>query len=282
MCTKTTQNSTVTMAVVIRVDTREPALLGLLRDYCEGEGGSGCGGAHGNGLSVVSEPLDIGDVHICFGGAGSTVIIERKTCADLAASIKDGRYKEQKLRLLASGSPPQHIIYVLEGVPRQEALLASSSFVNGVRPSVISGMMIHTMLRDGIHVVAVKDTRETAAWVWTIAQKCLSNPEKVAARTVCTATNADGGVEENHYLRHIKIKKMDNITPSSCYVVQLCQIPGISVTTAGEIAARYPTMLGLLTALSGMEDEADRIRMLSEIPMIGRKKAQLLLSYLLP
>ena len=31
-----------------------------------------------------------------------TIILERKTMKDLAASIKDGRYKEQKARMLAA------------------------------------------------------------------------------------------------------------------------------------------------------------------------------------
>lgn len=294
------------MAVVIRVDTREPTLLRLLNETC-----SRCAEIHNGRISVLSEPLDIGDVHICFGDGngdgdgnkGERIIIERKTLADLTASIKDGRYKEQKVRLLASGSPPQHIIYILEDVPYQEALLMNNFPINGVRPSAISGMIIYTMLRDGIHVVNVAHTRETVAWTWSIALKCLSNPEKVMTRMGGGGSGSGGGgggenndmetgmddksgdtnvIGENHYLRHVKVKKMDNITPANCYVLQLCQIPGISVTTAGEIVAKYPTMMGLLSVLSSVEDQAGKIKMLSEIPMIGRKKAQLLLSYLLP
>jgi len=42
------------------------------------------------------------------------LIIERKTVEDLAASIKDGRYREQKSRLLANFSKHQ-ILYIIEG-----------------------------------------------------------------------------------------------------------------------------------------------------------------------
>lgn len=44
-------------------------------------------------------------------------IIERKKADDLAASIIDGRYKEQKFRLKISGI--SNIIYLYEGHPSQ-------------------------------------------------------------------------------------------------------------------------------------------------------------------
>jgi len=43
--------------------------------------------------------LDIGDI-IIYNGSYK-LIIERKTINDLVSSIKDGRYREQKMRLLS-------------------------------------------------------------------------------------------------------------------------------------------------------------------------------------
>lgn len=42
-------------------------------------------------------------------------IIERKTADDLAASIMDGRYEEQKFRLRNCGI--NNVIYLVEGKP---------------------------------------------------------------------------------------------------------------------------------------------------------------------
>jgi threonine dehydrogenase-like Zn-dependent dehydrogenase len=45
------------------------------------------------------------------------MIIERKTLADLLASIKDGRYEEQSHRLkYASGFPSHNVLYIIEGM----------------------------------------------------------------------------------------------------------------------------------------------------------------------
>lgn len=44
------------------------------------------------------------------------LIIERKTIADLLASIKDGRYEEQSYRLRGCGHPWHNIVYLIEGM----------------------------------------------------------------------------------------------------------------------------------------------------------------------
>ena len=45
------------------------------------------------------------------------IVIERKSTKDLAQSVKDGRYKEQKLRLLSlkRNNPKLKIMYIIEG-----------------------------------------------------------------------------------------------------------------------------------------------------------------------
>ena len=54
-----------------------------------------------NKIQFSKENLDLGD--IIFKKNGKMVIlIERKTFSDLSSSIKDGRYKEQKNRILNS------------------------------------------------------------------------------------------------------------------------------------------------------------------------------------
>lgn len=82
--------------------------------------------------------LSVGDfLWICKDTSGSghelvlPYIIERKRMDDLASSIKDGRFREQKFRLTKSGIP--NVIYLIEsrgnnshlGLPIQTLLQAS-------------------------------------------------------------------------------------------------------------------------------------------------------------
>ena len=50
---------------------------------------------------VTIENLELGDIIFKYNNE-IVLIIERKTLSDLAASIKDGRYNEQKKRLLSN------------------------------------------------------------------------------------------------------------------------------------------------------------------------------------
>jgi len=59
-------------------------------------------------IIIEKRQLDIGDIHINFNDI--TYIYERKTVNDLLSSVKDGRYKEQKHRLLASSTNNNYII----------------------------------------------------------------------------------------------------------------------------------------------------------------------------
>ena len=60
--------------------------------------------------------LDLGDIQININKDDETselfLLIERKTMKDLISSVNDGRYREQKKRLLDSNIPNQKIMYL--------------------------------------------------------------------------------------------------------------------------------------------------------------------------
>lgn len=58
-------------------------------------------------------PLNIGDFVWLLDGKVLNYIIERKKADDLASSIIDGRYKEQKYRLKMSNI--KNVFYLFEG-----------------------------------------------------------------------------------------------------------------------------------------------------------------------
>jgi len=67
--------------------------------------------------TVESAVLPIGDILVKTDEGKDVMIVERKTLADLLASIKDGRYEEQSHRLkYASGFPAHNVVYIIEGM----------------------------------------------------------------------------------------------------------------------------------------------------------------------
>lgn len=69
----------------------------------------------------MTHVLSIGDFAFCYDGEVLDYVVERKKADDLAASIIDGRYKEQKYRLKNSGA--SHVIYLYEGYPSEGSVL---------------------------------------------------------------------------------------------------------------------------------------------------------------
>ena len=62
-------------------------------------------------IDIIKETLDIGDIHIKYNDI--LYIFERKTVKDLISSIHDGRYREQKVRMLSCYSKYQ-LSYIIE------------------------------------------------------------------------------------------------------------------------------------------------------------------------
>ena len=65
-------------------------------------------------IKIVSENLPLGDIILCDDNGVERVIIERKSLADLASSICDGRYKEQSFRLNQCSTHNHNIYYLVE------------------------------------------------------------------------------------------------------------------------------------------------------------------------
>jgi ERCC4-type nuclease len=106
-----------------------------------------------NCLTFEVKTLDIGDIHIVDEKTKEIyVIFERKTLEDLSSSITDGRYKEQKQRLLHSISSHIRKIYILEGDDIDRFHLGKPIF---------EGVMVNTVIRDKIMIYRTKDLEET-------------------------------------------------------------------------------------------------------------------------
>lgn len=242
----------VTM-VEVYIDFRETSLHNELQEYIT---------KHGMNMSIITDNLAVGDI-LVKSGNGTSMIFERKTVADLAASIKDGRYKEQKCRLLAS-YPAHRITYIIEG---GGIFMEDCHGLSGI---TYEGFCMNSMYRDGIHVIYVRNVAETARWIANLARRCNDNGDKFATSTL--------PLSEYHHQCKVKTRKVDNITPSTCYLLQLCQIPGVSQKIAEIIQQAYPSFPCLISSLAASPSPEVELAKLS---LIGSKKAKTICTYIL-
>lgn len=178
--------------------------------------------------------LTHGDFVVSIDGA-PRVVVERKTLSDLAASIKDGRYSNQKKRLLAT-YPPSHVIYLIEG---NIVFCNSPCLVGGIPYDTLLSAVLNTCVRDGIHVVVTKNLLDTCGFVEQLYKRIRDDP----AKYMCTrqVTNEP----PNTVLKSVP----RNASKRECFVAQLCQVPGISHKSASAIAERYPDAKSLVLAI---------------------------------
>jgi ERCC4-type nuclease len=93
------------------------------------------------------------------------------------------------------------------------------------------------MVRDRIHVVNTKNVKDTAMFITQLYSRIKADPIKYV--TVDKATNEENVV--------VKPRKVDAPT---CFKLQLCQIPGVSLKTAAAITDRFQSWPQLIQDLS--------------------------------
>jgi crossover junction endonuclease MUS81 len=272
----------MTTNIIIKIDYRENVLYSSILSFIPNS--SQC---------VQTANLDIGDIEIVGESPSGNIrlIFERKTQNDLIASIKDGRYREQKVRIL-SQIPAHHCTYIIEGPDLVEINTPNHVWqYPNMSKSVYEGAILNTMYRDKMHIIFTKNTQTTAQWIATLYRKVIANPEKFTdIYTPSQQPQHQSGGESsqpqqpqsNGYLSHVKAKskKIENIDPTNCYILQLAQVPGVSVKIAQEIAKVYANMRELIHACDECDTPDKKKSLVSSIPMVGPKKADALIQYL--
>jgi len=199
----------------------------------------------------------------------ATWAFERKTIADLAASMKDGRYHEQKARLLAH-YPAHRITYILEGLPSVSHWCPQDAprMTGPIATAALQGMIFNTLYRDGIHVVGTRSTEETAAFVAAFAARVTKNPSDLLARPI---TGGAAAITNHEAALIVQARPGKNITPDLCWRLMVSQVPGISIKLGAEITKVWPSMSAFINEM-GPLSRTDRIARLKSIPLLGAKK----------
>jgi ERCC4-type nuclease len=179
---------------------------------------------------------DLSGTNLLAGG----VILERKTAADLEASIIDGRYKEQRGRLLAYSK--EHRVafgYVIEGdLDRLGARLDESALLKH-----ITRLQFHHRI-PVVQTACAKDTVRLAELIdaqWTkdggkFAFECL------------TGDSTANGTNTSAFTAASYIKSACRDSPDTFLLGTLTQCRGISEALARLIMSKYPTLEALMMA----------------------------------
>lgn len=182
------------MSIVL--DNREHSLLSLLP-------------------SASVKQLPVGDAWI-MSNEKVKLVIERKTTADFEASFLDGRYREQRTRLLAyCAEQNAKALYILEGG------------LDGRRRSLdrpaLQKLLHRLMLRYSVSVYFTKSTEDTAETLKLLAQQLNDD-----------ATVFDGTQISYTDVQHIT-KKANKDDPKAFAIAALQGCPGISAKSATTI-----------------------------------------------
>jgi ERCC4-type nuclease len=199
-------------------------------------------------LVLSKQVLILGDILIKNDDDIDILLIERKSLADLLASIKDGRYEEQSYRLInASGFHPHNVVYLIEGMFSQLRGPADKKMV-------ISAITSLNYFK-GFSAIRTSSLGETAEMVLGLADKIDRDLKKgkMGANfnlAQCVEPVLEPGLETltnsvvppmqvQPYCTVVKKVKKDNVTPENIGEIILSQIPGISSVTAIAIMKNF-------------------------------------------
>ena len=252
--------------MIIKIDIREHELIKLCKHYIEII-------PNYKDIEMIVEALPLGDAiigsrimnangEVC--GFEEKVIIERKSLTDLAASIKDGRYEEQSYRLNGSPIHNHNIIYLIEGDIHKMNQYQSNLFKNKIEKTTLYSTLVSLNYLKGFSVIRSFNLDESSIMICNMAYKMQKSEKdnKMAYYTNKKPENAgleekgsgsseadsEGG-QEKDYCTVVKKVKKDNITPENIGEIMLCQIPGISSTTALAIMKKFGTIDNLIIQL---------------------------------
>lgn len=209
----------------IKLDIREKGLINEIKNSEK--------------YNISIEQLPLGDI-IIEKNNEEIIIIERKTLNDLVSSIKDGRYKEQSLRLSNTDIPNHNIIYLIEGN------LTSFKPSKNMSIETIYSSFVSLMYFKGFSVFRTFNIKESAAYIVNLTNK-INKENKIPYYQNNNDTN--NNTNNIPYTNVIKKVKKDNITPENIDIIMLSQIPDVSVNIATNILNKYKSLSNLIKCL---------------------------------
>lgn len=215
-------------------------------------------------INFEKKNLLLGDISFNKDGK-ELLIIERKTLTDLLASIKDGRHREQKIRLMSKQNENVQIYYLYEG-----------DIYNHKNKDLIMSCALNTMIRDNIKIIYSKNLNDTT----DIIKKLLKKTVEFENLLVNNEMN-----KTIDYSDTIKSEKKKNMTKDICFLAMLKQIPGVSTKCASSISKEYSNMSNLILKYEMLKNEDEKKKLLKNIVIekkrIGEKLSEKIYNFLI-
>jgi len=158
------------------------------------------------------------------------LLIERKSVADLEASILDNRYREQRSRIMAYATEKKaHVVYIIEGeLDRLQFRLSKQALMKH---------LTRLSLRYHIAVFQTASIKETAELCQLLQDQWTADPTTFEQPATMTYVETRGKTRESN---------SDDPTVFLATVLQACR--GVSATGAQAIMSLYPNLESLMKA----------------------------------
>jgi len=210
--------------------------------------------------SIVKQ-LPVGDIWIGTNDQGMMeggLIVERKSIRDLEASILDGRYKEQRGRILSfcqeNKSQP---MYILEG--------SLASGTGRLQKKALMKFIHRLIFHYQIPVMQTQSVQETAELVQTLIEQWKDDPASLQ-RTTELVKVTDG--------IHVQ-KKANAGDPTQFAISCLAQCPGVSVKMAEQLVQTFGSLQGILSKTAA-DLEAVKVGARKVGPVVSKRLHELL------
>jgi ERCC4-type nuclease len=168
------------------------------------------------------------------------LLIERKSIRDLEASILDGRYREQRGRLLASCHENKtQPMYIVEG--------SFSSGTGRLTKKALMKFINRLIFHYNIAVMQTASINETAELIQTLAEQWKEDPSSLQ-RTTELVKVTDG--------IHVQ-KKANAMDPRQFAICCIAQCPGISVKAAEQLVITFGSLPGVIQAT---KEEIEKVK----------------------
>ncbi|KAJ6944525.1 crossover junction endonuclease MUS81 isoform X2 [Populus alba x Populus x berolinensis] len=160
-------------------------------------------------------------------------IVERKKVDDLRSSIRDNRYRDQKLRLLRCGL--KKLIYLVEGDPN------SSEAAESIKTACFT-----TEILEGFDVQRTNSLRDTLKKYAHLTQSITQYYSLLLPEDQSKSTRVCPPFDE--FIK--RCQDLEKMTVSDVFAIQLMQVPQVTEETAVAVLNLYPTLLSLARAYS--------------------------------
>ena len=236
-------NNDVNRNIILNIDYRESKIIKYFQE-CNKEDSS---------IVYSIHNLPIGD--FIFKNSDDIIyIIERKSIQDLSSSIIDGRFREQKQRLLDSIQYPEKIIYIIEG---------QYTYDQAISKSTLNSSILNLMFKHKYNVIQTSNDLETYEILIMLYNKIINNEFEMCK---------DKNISVN------KLIKKSDIINDNILIHMLSVIPGISVNIAKKISEHYKSLPELIIKYNSLSTQSDKEKMLSDIKVTNKRKLGAVLS----